>query len=49
MTAAGKGGGDDTWHDANEIGRFINCFRFLGQPVSAGYASGDTIYMTENV
>jgi len=36
--------GADNWRDANEIGRFINRFRFIGQPVSVGYASGDTIY-----
>jgi photosystem II stability/assembly factor-like uncharacterized protein len=36
--------GGDTWRDANEIGRFINRFRFIGCPVTLGYASGDTIY-----
>lgn len=36
--------GATNWSDANEIGRFINRFRFIGQPVSVGYASGDTIY-----
>ena len=36
--------GAENWRDANEIGRFINRFRFLGDPVSVGYASGDTIY-----
>jgi photosystem II stability/assembly factor-like uncharacterized protein len=32
------------WQDANEIGRFLNRFRFFGHPVSVGYASGDTVY-----
>ncbi len=36
--------GGKTWQDANEIGRFINRFRFLGDPVTVGYASGLTVY-----
>jgi subtilisin family serine protease/photosystem II stability/assembly factor-like uncharacterized protein len=36
--------GGKTWVDANEIGRFINRFRFLGDPVTVGYASGRTVY-----
>lgn len=32
------------WTDANEIGRFINRFRFLGRPLQVGYASGLSIY-----
>ncbi|MEQ9245668.1 MAG: ferritin-like domain-containing protein, partial [Nitratireductor sp.] len=36
--------GGATWVAANEIGKFINRFRFFGDPVSVGYASGDTIY-----
>jgi photosystem II stability/assembly factor-like uncharacterized protein len=32
------------WQDANEIGRFLNRFRFFGNPVHVGYASGDTVY-----
>jgi photosystem II stability/assembly factor-like uncharacterized protein len=36
--------GGQTWTDANEIGRFINRFRFLGQPLQVGYASGLSIY-----
>ena len=36
------GGGN--WIDANQIGRFINRFRFFGDPVSVGYASGKTVY-----
>ena len=30
------------WQDANHVGRFINRFRFLGNPVHTGYASGKT-------
>ena len=33
-----------TWEDANEIGRFINRFRFAGRPVTVAYASGRTVY-----
>lgn len=36
--------GGANWVDANEIGLFINRFRFFGNPVSVGYASGDTVY-----
>ncbi len=36
--------GGKTWQDANEIGRFINRFRFYGDPVTVGYASGLTVY-----
>jgi hypothetical protein len=36
--------GGVTWSDANEIGLFINRFRFFGRPVNVGYASGDTVY-----
>jgi photosystem II stability/assembly factor-like uncharacterized protein len=36
--------GGVTWTDANEIGLFINRFRFFGRPVHVGYAAGDTIY-----
>ena len=36
-------GGRD-WDDANDIGRFINRFRFLGRPVEVGYAAGLSIY-----
>lgn len=42
--SSATGDGAENWRDANEIGRFINRFRFLGDPVSVGYASGDTIY-----
>ena len=33
-----------TWRDANEIGKAINRFRFFGNPVTVGYASGETVY-----
>jgi photosystem II stability/assembly factor-like uncharacterized protein len=36
--------GGRTWADANEIGRFINRFRFLGDPLTVGYASGLSVY-----
>jgi len=36
--------GGDHWGDANEIGRFINRFRFFGNPVTVGYASGRTVF-----
>jgi hypothetical protein len=36
--------GGEHWQDANEIGLFINRFRFFGNPVHVGYASGDTVY-----
>jgi photosystem II stability/assembly factor-like uncharacterized protein len=36
--------GGQNWRDANEIGKFLNRFRFFGNPVAVGYASGDTVY-----
>ena len=36
--------GGKTWQDANGIGRFLNRFRFFGDPVTVGYASGLTVY-----
>jgi photosystem II stability/assembly factor-like uncharacterized protein len=36
--------GGNNWRDANEVGLFLNRFRFFGSPVTLGYASGDTIY-----
>jgi photosystem II stability/assembly factor-like uncharacterized protein len=32
------------WQNANEVGFRLNRFRFFGNPVSVGYASGDTVY-----
>lgn len=43
-TSATNNGGD-TWTAATDtVGRFINRFRFLGDPVDLGFASGDYIY-----
>ena len=36
--------GGATWFDANDVGRFINRFRFTGTEPIVGYASGATIY-----
>lgn len=36
--------GGNSWQDANQIGLFLNRFRFFGSPVTVGYASGDTVY-----
>jgi hypothetical protein len=36
--------GGKTWADANEIGRFLNRFRFFRGPKPIGYASGLTVY-----
>ena len=36
--------GGMTWRDANQIGKAINRFRFFGNPVTVGYASGETVY-----
>ncbi|GAB1545215.1 hypothetical protein NUACC21_78910 [Scytonema sp. NUACC21] len=36
--------GGQNWQDANQIGQFINRFRFYGNPVTVGYASGKTVY-----
>jgi photosystem II stability/assembly factor-like uncharacterized protein len=36
--------GGTTWQDANHIGKLLNRFRFFGNPVTEGYASGDTVY-----
>lgn len=33
-----------TWHNANDIGKYINRFRFIGNPIKVGYASGETVY-----
>jgi photosystem II stability/assembly factor-like uncharacterized protein len=36
--------GGTQWQNANHIGRFLNRFRFFGDPVTVGYACGDTVY-----
>jgi photosystem II stability/assembly factor-like uncharacterized protein len=41
---SGTTDGGDNWVDSNEVGRFINRFRFLGTPVTVGYASGRQVY-----
>ncbi len=41
---SGTDDGGTTWRDANDVGRFINRFRFIGKPLTVGYASGDTVY-----
>ena len=36
--------GGRTWRDANQVGKALNRFRFFGNPVTLGYASGQTVY-----
>lgn len=36
--------GGTTWRDANEIGKFINRFRFFHKPEIVGYSAGATVY-----
>lgn len=36
--------GGQSWQNADSIGKFINRFRFFGNPVNLGYAAGRTIY-----
>ena len=36
--------GAGNWADANDIGLFINRFRFFHDPVTVGYAAGRTVY-----
>jgi len=36
--------GGDNWQNANTVGRFINRFRFFGNPVNVGFASGRTVF-----
>jgi len=36
--------GGETWADANQVGKFLNRFRFIHEPELVGYASGDTVY-----
>jgi hypothetical protein len=36
--------GGASWHNANEIGKFINRFRFIGDSGGVGYAAGATVY-----
>jgi photosystem II stability/assembly factor-like uncharacterized protein len=45
-TTSGTTDGGATWSDANQVGHFLNRFRFFPGVTAgiAGYASGDTIY-----
>ena len=43
FTSVSKDGGAN-WDNANEVGFRLNRFRFIGNPVTVGYASGDTVY-----
>lgn len=43
-TTSGTTDGGVTWTDANNVGRFINRFRFTGSEPIVGYASGGTVY-----
>jgi photosystem II stability/assembly factor-like uncharacterized protein len=36
--------GGRSWINANEVGKFINRFRFVGTPVTVAYAAGATVY-----
>ena len=41
--------GGASWRNADEIGRFINRFRFIGDPLKVGYACGRSVYKYERV
>jgi photosystem II stability/assembly factor-like uncharacterized protein len=41
--------GGQTWVNADDIGRFINRFRFFGTPPEFGYASGRSVYRFSSV
>jgi photosystem II stability/assembly factor-like uncharacterized protein len=43
FTSATTDGGRN-WDNANQIGFRLNRFRFIGNPVTVAYASGDTVY-----
>jgi photosystem II stability/assembly factor-like uncharacterized protein len=43
-TTSATTNGGQSWENANRIGKFINRFRFFGNPVTLGYASGRTVY-----
>lgn len=44
QTSSATTDGGKTWVDANDVLRNINRFRFLGNPVTVGYACGRTLY-----
>jgi photosystem II stability/assembly factor-like uncharacterized protein len=41
--------GGQTRRDADEVGKALNRFRFFGNPVTLGYASGQIVYRYSNV
>ena len=41
--SSATGDGGNSWQDANHIGKYLNRFRFIRDPL-VGYASGDTVY-----
>jgi photosystem II stability/assembly factor-like uncharacterized protein len=43
-TTSGTTDGGATWFDANNVGHFINRFRFTGSEPIVAYASGATVY-----
>jgi photosystem II stability/assembly factor-like uncharacterized protein len=43
FTSATADGGKN-WDNANQVGFRMNRFRFIGNPVTVAYASGDTVY-----
>lgn len=43
FTSATTDGGKN-WDNANQVGFRLNRFRFIGNPVTVAYASGDTVY-----
>jgi photosystem II stability/assembly factor-like uncharacterized protein len=43
-TTSGTTDGGATWFDANDVGHFINRFRFTGSEPIVAYASGGTVY-----
>lgn len=46
---SGTEDGGMTWFDANEVGLFINRFRFTGETPIVAYASGEHVYRCEAV
>ena len=47
--SSGTEDGGKTWFDANDIGLFINRFRFTGETPIVAYASGERVYRCEEV
>lgn len=42
--SSGTEDGGETWFDANDVGMFINRFRFTGEKPIVAYASGEHVY-----